>query len=357
MSTQQKLMGTEDYFYWKQEMQAVMIVQNCWAAIEPASGQTPSDKEEQKAYAMLILNIDRSLQAGIIHLKKARDIWRKLESDYEEQNSVRYSMLKRSLNDLKKESGETVAQLITRANKLVIELTAAGETPKACDVADSVLKAMPAEYVHLRQAIKVQHKTKDLTLDIITPQLLAAEQDFEHEVQATADRERAFVSRGRGQQPRFSSSATRSEPRRSFKCWNCGKAGHKAHECRSAPRGDNNNVRHSNGGSNGSNNGSSGYRRGGRHGDGGRDGSHSQHTGNNNSSNSGHRMSAFMARGHDDSEESVNIFILDSAASSHYVPHRQLFSEYRLLSKTESARACRRVWQRQRIQASGRRHS
>lgn len=257
---------------------------------------------DQKALALIMLNVKDHLLTALAGHTTAKSVWDALEQTYLAKTLARKLQLRRELAKLQLSPSESVSQYLDRARTLLTECRAAHLDMKEEDIVQALLAGLPSEY-DATVAI-MDGADRQLTLTELLPKLLAVEQ------RTRRNDETAYFTRqwpGRkpthaagGKQPfQDRGQAGNTGGQHSNKtCYYCGKKGHIKAECRKRARDE-------------------------------QLAKHKQSKGGAASA----AAVALMAHTYDEHspQQAVDLWAIDSGASKHVTPYRSLLTNLRPL--------------------------
>lgn len=206
-------LNDENYRKWKSQMMFLLTVKKLWGAIEPAeqvpveaktvetgvqtrskaSSSTGQSAEESdlsaQALGVIGLNVEDHLLLEVAEAGSAREIWEHFENTFQAKTNAKKLWLRQQLASLKKLPTETIAQYLARARAIMTELKSAGSSLEESEVALAVLAGLPESY---SVAVEVLQYSDVLSLSIIMPKLLQAEQRVKEKLDNERESVRAY---------------------------------------------------------------------------------------------------------------------------------------------------------------------
>lgn len=223
-------LGNTNYTTWAIDMELLLSTKNVWAAVQ-ADGADAADNAN--ARALLGYHLGREHKLLLQQYSTAKGLWDHLKAHFGVRDNVRRLELKKQLNTLQLERGESIDGYLARVRKLVTELAGSGNRPTDQDVTDAVLNGLPTEFDSTVEALCIQ-ASGEMTLESIAPRLLAREQKIaSRSKKPDGAHERAYMAngtylKGRGSDRRQLGSRPDS---RTVTCYNCGERGHIKRKC------------------------------------------------------------------------------------------------------------------------------
>lgn len=211
----EKLKGSENYHTWSFAIKNLLDLNNYEKCIL-SDDQVEKDVDKlRKAKARLNLSVTPAVAVHIEQLQTAAQIWNKLKELFEDKGLIRRINLLRKLVTTQLENcnsmSEYVGQVLETSNKLHgIGFAVADEW-----LASILLAGLSDEFKPMIMAM--ESSGLNITADLVKSRLL--ENNYEKDPKNSA-----FLSKSQNKN---------KKPTSKLKCFNCGKKGHKAAECRS----------------------------------------------------------------------------------------------------------------------------
>jgi transposase InsO family protein len=213
---------------WHTRMKMLLTIEGLWAIVRDGLDEDPEQRDldlNDKALA----HIGSQLSDQYLHMYEstasAKYLWDSLESLFNQKNVARRVALRRELSGLKKLSGESISQYISRASKLRDDLRGADQDVTEDEVVMALLAGLPSQYATI---VAIMETSSDpLEIDSCLSKLLTAE----NKISVTeAGQATAFVTHGSFSASHHSGAGTSSLKPKT--CWYCGKPGHIKADCR-----------------------------------------------------------------------------------------------------------------------------
>ena len=168
-----------NYPAWAANMKFFLTTKKCWHMVihtEPAAN-AEDRKADELALSYIGLCVKPVHQPTILRCTTSNQAWTTLQETFAAKTFARKLQLRRDLNSLKMATNETVTAFTSRAKALQDQLTAAGHRVDDIDVACQVLAGLPSSFDTVVTVIETTTaSTGTFTVDEILPHLLQAEQ-------------------------------------------------------------------------------------------------------------------------------------------------------------------------------------
>ena len=212
-----------NYRSWKRNIRALLTSKDLW--IETMASK-PSDEKDAikweeanlKGVAYIMMHVDAAYQAPIGNAETVGQAMKAMDDRYGGNDEVTAMNLLTTIIKLKLGPSETVAELMARFEEYTTQLMEIGNPVPELYQVNFLLNALPAEYDVMRSSILTQKRPWT----------------YNEVCQLVSQEER----RQGGLVPKQAPKQANVTRRFNGKCFNCGRPGHLARDCR-APKKDN----------------------------------------------------------------------------------------------------------------------
>ena len=232
-------LDSTNYHAWKFKMQMVLVDKDLWDIIE-GSGEEPEEESserkswkvrDRKALATICLSVKDSELVHVRTCKTSAEAWKKLAEVYETKGLARKLFLRRKFFTIQLQERDSMQQHINKVMTLAEQLEGIGAPVNDEDIAMTLLCSLPESYENL--IIALESRADDLTAEFVQARLLQ-EETRRKEANTVKHEDSAFLLKNKGKEDvqKGKKKAKYSPKKRfPFKCYSCGKEGHKAAEC------------------------------------------------------------------------------------------------------------------------------
>lgn len=151
-------LGTTNYATWAIRMKALLVIKDCWDAVEgtDTAAQAAGSPKSMKAKALMLAGVEDIHLAAVEEQESARKVWKFLEGVFAASSGPRIFDLRQQLLTIKKQPAEHVVSYMSRASSICAQLAAAGSKPTTDEHYGAVVSGLPttgifaAARLHLR---------------------------------------------------------------------------------------------------------------------------------------------------------------------------------------------------------------
>jgi len=227
-------LGKDNFDTWKIQMQALLVKNDSWKYVngthlKPEANDTQWINEDAKAKSDLILAMSTSELRHTKNCETSNDVWKKLHSTYQSTGPARKAALLKSLILLKMNAGGDMRSHIDMFSDLVDKINEVDLMNIDDLLTILLLYSIPEEYEQFRIAIETQE-------NLISTEALKIKLLDEYEARNRNQSEStpgALLAHKKYNNNKPKELSTNQKFK--FKCYSCGKVGHRAAECRSKP--------------------------------------------------------------------------------------------------------------------------
>ena len=166
-------LDVNNYATWKARMKYLLISKGLWTAVDSTDNVNP--EIDLKALALIGLHVKEHHIPTLERCSTAREAWLQLEAVYQAKTTARKLLLRKQLAQLKMEAGEPITKYVARARGIQDQLRAAGHEVQDQEVAWAVLAGLPDEFNTVVTVLETTSET-GMSLEDILPKLQQVEQ-------------------------------------------------------------------------------------------------------------------------------------------------------------------------------------
>ncbi|MCO5578863.1 hypothetical protein L7F22_032710 [Adiantum nelumboides] len=159
----------KNFALWKWRMRMVLEEKGLWEIV--TGGEVAPDMEEDLveyqrrehlAYMLVCLSLGDGPAEEVRHESGAKEVWDALATTYESRNLANVLRLKRELIGLQMKSSDKVKDHMQRLRAIAAELAAVGEPVPKRELAFMLLNSLPHVYAHLVVTLDGRDEARDL---------------------------------------------------------------------------------------------------------------------------------------------------------------------------------------------------
>jgi len=221
---------------WKQKITLTLKTRRLWGIVsgtekKPEANATSWEERDQDALAQIVLNISDAHLSITSDVSTSANAWKAILAEFQPKSLIAQAVATQAFWDLKYTDGADMRAHVNRLRELQDEAVAAGATMADETLVMRIIASLPPSWNPLIGSLDHSKMTSN---DLIAR--LLSEDTRRNQQSGTSD-DVALRTGGKpyGRNRGNKSSDDRKSRTKKGDCFNCGKAGHFANECRSAP--------------------------------------------------------------------------------------------------------------------------
>ena len=215
-----------NYGLWSFKMKMLLVSKGLWSAV---CGEAVTAAKEQQAHAAIVLNLADSQLLHVIGAESAMAAWGKLAMFHRTQDMANRLWLNEKFASFKY-TASSISGHVMELEELVMKMKSASCEPSEEDVCAVMLRSLPPSYETLVQAFRMavtSFKFSDLVSKLIAEEVRQSDSAWIEDATALYANKKSGKQWSKKQQGRRSKKPAGA-------CFNCGKIGHYARDCRSS---------------------------------------------------------------------------------------------------------------------------
>jgi hypothetical protein len=229
LHTVPKLDG-QNYHDWKFAMSMVLRRAGCWEVVSTKTEESKKDeawtKAAEEALSYIGLTVMPNQYSHIRTATNGAEAWKALADVYEKNSRATRISLKRQFYGFRHDTSASIQEYISGITTLAARIEAIGITLTPNDITDVLIFNLDESYSSI--AASLTAAKGELTVADVTSAII----DEEGRRSGSSDRVKDSESNSKEE-----NVAYYAHSQKSIKCFNCGKMGHMARNCR-APKKD-----------------------------------------------------------------------------------------------------------------------
>lgn len=214
-----KLKGRENYTTWKIAMENLLSLDGLWKSV---LGTEMNAEKIAKAKAKIVLSVEETLYIHVANATTAEEAWKNLHKAFEDTGLTRKVGLLRKITTTRLENCESMEKYVNEVMSAAHQLTAIGFEINQEWLGTALLAGLPEQYQPMIMAL--ENSGMAITGDSVKTKLLQESSCFDKS-KSKANNDTAYNVK------KYTKGAKPKPWQKDAKCYACGKQGHISYNC------------------------------------------------------------------------------------------------------------------------------